>query len=393
MAEPQIDYAALAAKHGGSAREEPPPPAGTWEDRGVAGRVWHPAVPPAGERADSDVVGGIPLFGGISPEAVVAGGVGVGRALAAPAAHIIDRALAGAKALGDQVSPQIKYEVAKTSLQAVGVPAPAAMAMALVISGLKRGAKETPTTEAPSGPHLDRSAPMRPGEMTQQQIGERLRFGTGTPPAKAAPKPMIGVTAQPPAVPVEPVASGLVAPAPQAAAPVVPTASAPQPSAPLPPSAPVPSPGAPVPADPSAAAMRMGPDGLLVGRPGGNPAMPDQRTLNDAALAIRRQAAQSRLAAGSAPPASSAVPETAAYVKPAPLTKAETVAFWDYIKRGMSGADAMKTIESQRALLQSGMVSDAERIAAQDARYTRGEVKTPSAETARARKGSGAPKP
>jgi len=48
---------------------------------------------------------------------------------------------------------------------------------------------EPPT--GPTGPHLDRSVPMRPGGMTPQQIGERLQFGTGTPPV-AAPKSPLG---------------------------------------------------------------------------------------------------------------------------------------------------------------------------------------------------------
>lgn len=49
-----------------------------------------------------------------------------------------------------------------------------------------------PPPPGPSGPHLDRSMPMRPGEMTQQQIGERLKFGTGEPPPKVEKSPLGG---------------------------------------------------------------------------------------------------------------------------------------------------------------------------------------------------------
>src|SRR5438876_715869 len=58
MAEQQIDYAALAAEHGGAARADtPPPPTGTWEDRGIGGQVRHPANPVAAERAAFGSVG------------------------------------------------------------------------------------------------------------------------------------------------------------------------------------------------------------------------------------------------------------------------------------------------------------------------------------------------
>lgn len=47
---------------------------------------------------------------------------------------------------------------------------------------LERSGTPAPEPPAPpTGPHLDRTVPMRPSEMTQQQIMERIKFGTGTP--------------------------------------------------------------------------------------------------------------------------------------------------------------------------------------------------------------------
>lgn len=137
-----------------------------------------------------------------------------------------------------------------------------------------------------------------------------------------------------------PIASGPVAPVPPAAAPSVPSASAAPASAPPPIVASAPSPLAPPPA-------RMGPNGLLEGRPGGNPDMPDQGALNEAALAARRAAYQERLktALPTAAPAAAAP----ANVK---LNAAETKAFLDLMQRGMAGPEAMKNVLMQRELVQ-----------------------------------------
>lgn len=161
------------------------------------------------------------------------------------------------------------------------------------------------------------------------------------------------------APPVEPVSSGPVVPTPQAV-PVGRTA-APPPSVEAPPSGPPPA--------------TMGPDGLLVGRPGGNPSMPDQKALNETALVQRQAEYQARQAAETRTPAPPPPPQ-----KFVP-TPAEMAEYMRLIKAGKSHAEAGRSIVAQRAL---GAMTDAERIAAQDARYTRGEVKTPSAETARA---------
>jgi len=66
-----------------------------------------------------------------------------------------------------------------------------------------------PPPPGPTGPHLDRSMPMRPSEMTQQQLLERIQSGTGTPPPPAAKPPLGGrlMTQPPPDAAVPPVTS------------------------------------------------------------------------------------------------------------------------------------------------------------------------------------------
>jgi hypothetical protein len=139
-------------------------------------------------------------------------------------------------------------------------------------------------------------------------------------------------TAAPTASPVEPVASAPAAPAPVVAAPVPGAPPVPPAVPPSPESGPV----APSPAAPSPAAA----------------ALPDQRALNEAALAVRRQAYQERLKAQTsaqvAETAPAAAPAAAGTVK---LSAAETKAFLDLMKRGMSGPDAMKNVLLQRSLV------------------------------------------
>lgn len=122
-------------------------------------------------------------------------------------------------------------------------------------------------------------------------------------------------------VAAEPVAAGPASPAPQAA-------PAPPVAAPPPPAASAPSPVAPPPAS----------------------GLPDQRALNEAALAVRRAAYQARMS--SAPPPVEPAPAAAAAgnVK---LSAAETKAFLNLMQRGMPGPDAMKNVLMQRELVQS----------------------------------------
>lgn len=146
--------------------------------------------PDLNRREDANVVGGIPIIGGIAPEEAATAGL----AAYGAAGGLISRGMAGLKSLGEQASPIVKYEVTHRALSAMGVPAPVAYGVAYAVSGYKRGAKAAPesagpvsvegyprvgTTPAPEPPsptpqHLDLSQRVPASSLTQQQIGERL---------------------------------------------------------------------------------------------------------------------------------------------------------------------------------------------------------------------------
>ena len=175
---------------------------------------------------------------------LAAGGVGIARA------GMAGGVTAAAKTAIADASPLIKYEVSKAALEHVGVPSVIAMPLAMAFSGYKKGAKAPagpPSTAAPAGV-----------ETAQDALARRM----ATAPAAA------------------PVAAE-AAPAVEAAAPAVAPAAASTPAAAT--------------EFEAARAIRMGPDGKLVGRPGGNPALPDQKALNDAAIAAKRVAYQASL--------------------------------------------------------------------------------------------------
>ena len=121
------------------------PSVGYWEDRGIAGKVWHPANPPKGERVDRNVIG-LPTGEGIAPEIVGPGALAVGSAVVAPGLTAAGRVAAGATAAAGQAAPFIKYEVVKHALQAVGVPWYLADAAAAYIGG--RGGKGAAAAES-----------------------------------------------------------------------------------------------------------------------------------------------------------------------------------------------------------------------------------------------------
>lgn len=131
-----------------------------------------------------------------------------------------------------------------------------------------------------------------------------------------------------------------------------PTASAPVPAAPASPAAVSPAAGAPVAAAPAPAAPPVppvAPPSLQSGSGGPSPAaqaLPDQRALNEAALAARRAAYQARMQ--SAPPPVESPAPVAGNVK---LSAAEAKAFLDLMQRGMSGPEAMKNVLMQRELV------------------------------------------
>ena len=96
------------------------PSAGYWEDRGIAGKVWHPASGvKEGDRADVNILG-------VPPELAAVGALGVTRAVVQPGLTAAARALSGVKAAAGQAVPIIKYEAAQQGLKAVGIPEPLA---------------------------------------------------------------------------------------------------------------------------------------------------------------------------------------------------------------------------------------------------------------------------
>jgi len=244
------------------------------------------------------------LFG-MPPEFAVLGGLSIGRAIGAKGLTAAGRAVAGLKATAETVTPVLKYEVTHQALRAAGVPEMLAIPAAMIVSGYRRGAKAAETATAATGevPATTALDSVPAGSLTQAEIGQRLaavRNGAAVQPA--APRGLPPIVAQVP---------------PEMAAPAA--------------------------AEP---AIRMGPDGLLQGRPGGNPDLPNQRALNEAAMASRRAAMQATQQAAAA-------------------------------QADPSAAFAAKF----------NLPSEAERMAAQDVRYAQGKVKTPSAETAAATQG------
>jgi hypothetical protein len=158
------------------------------------------------------------------------------------------------------------------------------------------------------------------------EVAQRMRKAMGPPTASTPAAPSAAPVASAPAAPAPPAvrATPEAAPAPIAA------------------SAPSPVGRAPVPATPDEPVIRKGPDGLLVGRPGGNPNLPDQKALNEAAIAARR---------GGQPTGAPSTPPAPTSPQTPKLNAAETTAFLGLLKRGMSGPEALKNILLQRELV------------------------------------------
>lgn len=141
----------------------------------------------------------------------IAGGIGEGVGLVAPLAHTelsgaasdargpVGRATSavgrGAEALGTSGMARRVQTWGAGGAVASGKLGPA-VAMAAGPEILKRGGQALqkvgevieggqPELEVPAPQHLDRSVPVKAGSLTQEQIGERIKLGTGTPPPKA----------------------------------------------------------------------------------------------------------------------------------------------------------------------------------------------------------------
>ncbi len=143
-------------------------------------------------------------------EGDIAGGVGEGVGLVAPLAHAelggaasaargpVGRATSavgrGSEALGKSGIARRVQTWGAGGAVASGKIVPAA-AMAVGPEILKSGGRALqkvgevieggkPELEVPSPAHLDRSVPVKAGSLTQEQLMERIKSGTGTPPPK-----------------------------------------------------------------------------------------------------------------------------------------------------------------------------------------------------------------
>lgn len=154
---------------------------GRWEDKGIAGKVWHP---PAGSgddlhRPDNS------LFG-MPPEMVVVPALGVGRAIAG-GATMAGRAVAGAKEVVNQTAPALKYEVTKAALEHVGVPSPIAIPIALAVSGYKRGAKPAAAATTAAETEATTAARAAQGASSPAAPAPPAASGAAATPAGAPP--------------------------------------------------------------------------------------------------------------------------------------------------------------------------------------------------------------
>jgi hypothetical protein len=325
-----VDYTALAAKAGAVSSAPAGPSAGTWEDRGIGGKVWHPASGVTERSREDNSLFGMP------PEFAALSGLAIARAVGAPALTAAARAVAGIKAVAGQALPVVKYEVTKTALEKMGVPSALSIPVAMMVSGYKRGGKAeaaaieeghvsapgyprevaTPApAQGPAAPHLDLSTPVSAGTLTSEQIGERIAAAQAqgyTPPPVAA-KPPLGARMPAAAAP---------APVPAAAVDEFTAARAARQASP--------------PAEAN----------LTPGRPGGNPALPDQVALNAEAIARRRAA---YVASQQGAPAVQPIVKASGQMK---LTAPEFKEFQRLTQQGMPPAAAAQEVKVMRDLAQ-----------------------------------------
>lgn len=102
---------------------------------------------------------------------LAAGGVGIVRA------GVAGGVTAAAKTAIADASPLIKYEIAKGALEHAGIPSSIAMPIAMVFSGYKKGAKAEPVTAAKPRPAVPASAaPPIAAEVAPAAIAEEDRL-------------------------------------------------------------------------------------------------------------------------------------------------------------------------------------------------------------------------
>lgn len=259
-------------------------------------------------RADSNMIGWGENGAGVAPEDALM----VGQAARGVAKAAAGGVVSGAKQMLAEASPVIKYEATRTVLEKMGVPSHMAAVAAMAVSGYNRKSPKVaaePVASNPTAPHLDLSVPVRPSQLTPQQLSERMQAidaAGGVPEATKVAARQMG---QPYAgrriiSPVETVGGGAA-----------------------PPSGPLPSP-APASATPTS-------------RPSSGKS--PQQILNEEALAARRAAAQVQPS------------EPAAAPKPkltAPEFQAATEQYTMLRNKGLTDAQARKAIETMRSVNQ-----------------------------------------
>jgi hypothetical protein len=241
---------------------------------------------------------------------LAAGGAGIVRA------GIADGAIAAAKATAAFTNPVLKFEVARRTMKAIGVPEWAALPIAYGLSGYTKGAKGAPEGVPPpadlQAPHLDRSVPVPPSALTQEQLAERVLYGRNAPPPAAVKPPLGRVRGVADVLPPD------VAPAPPAAAPLD------------------------VPARPAASGGPAAAPPSPPGSAGPTNSLPDQRALNEAALAQRRAAYQARVQAAAEADAVAQTPAPARLKLTAPESK-------EYLRLRQAGMTDPQTMEALQA--------------------------------------------
>jgi hypothetical protein len=242
-------------------------------------------------RADANVIGWGSQGSGVAPEDLLGGGMavrGVARAASGGAGAAVKAALA-------EATPQLKYELTKTTLERMGVPAPIAMPIALVVSGYRGNGKKPAVPEAPPV-----AEPRVPANAT----------GTAWSPAPMpTPRPV-----------AEPTPSAV---APRAAAPAPPASASPSPA----PSAPTPPVGPSVLNAEEQAAQRL----VQQGYP------------EDRARAALAAPSPSQSAAPSAAPAAPATPK--------PELKGEVAKrFFQLLRQGKTPSQAYDVLEAELTL-------------------------------------------
>lgn len=154
-------------------------------------------------RLDSNMVG-FSEGGGVAPEDALMVGMGakkVGQAVSSGTIAAVKEAIA-------QAAPWMKYEVAHQVLRTAGVPEVVAVPLAGALSMYKGGAKGAGPVN-PDAPHMDRSVPVKAGDLSSQQLRERILSGTGTPQPR---QPVTAARPMPGSVPEPPVTETAVAP-------------------------------------------------------------------------------------------------------------------------------------------------------------------------------------